>query len=141
MATRNRSDESPANRPDNAAAPGRPRQRADSRIAALGGIWSGAIVMLALCIPLAAVSRSANLPLIVIVGTGLVSLYIWQSGSAARKEDTSEADALRDKIKELEERLANVEVINRFEDRLADKRLRQEAEQAATTPPRIEEQG
>jgi len=139
MATRHHSDEPPARRPDTAAAPGRSRRRGDSRPAALGNIWGSAIAMLVLCIPLAAVSRTANLPLIIIVGTAVVSLYIWWSGSAERKAESSEADELRAKIKELEERLANVEVINRFEDRLAEKRLRLEAEQAVA-PPRAEEQ-
>lgn len=130
MAKRTNSDQSPAKAPI---------QRRDPRTAALNNVWGSALAMLALCIPLCAVLRSAMIPILVVAGTAIVSLYIWWSGAAEREADTSEADALRDKIKELEDRLANVEVINRFEDRLAEKRLRQEAEQTAP-PPRIEEQ-
>jgi len=116
-----------------------PARRRDPRPTALGNIWGSAVAMLALCIPLGAIFRSSILPILIIAGAALVSLYIWQSGSAEREADTSEADALRSKIKELEDRLANVEVINRFEDRLAEKRLQQETGQVAT-PPRVEEQ-
>ncbi|MDB6151240.1 MAG: hypothetical protein JWQ44_2688 [Chthoniobacter sp.] len=84
--------------------------------------------MLALCIPLCAVLRSPMIPIVVIIGTALLSLYVWNSGE--KRANGLEADALRAKIKELEERLSNVEVINRFEDRLAEKQVRQAAQRA-----------
>jgi hypothetical protein len=128
MAKRNPSDEKPAD----TSVFGRLFPRRDPRIRALNSVWASAIAMLALCIPICIETGSLILPILVIVGTAVVSLYVWQGGGAERKED--EADALRTKIQELEDRLANVEIINRFEDRLAEKRLRQESEQSGAPP-------
>ncbi len=103
----------------------------DERAKAVGGVWRAAIAMLALSIPLCAILRSAMIPIAVIVGAALVTLYVWSNGGAGKDAEPSENEALREKIKELEERLANVEVINRFEDRLAEKQLRKAQEGTA----------
>lgn len=109
-----------------------PNQTDDPRPRAVSQIWGAAIGMLALCIPLCFVIRTAALPVFVIAGASLVTLYIWTAGAKTQDASTDETEALRAKIKELEERLANVEVINRFEDRLAEKRLQQALESQAS---------
>jgi uncharacterized protein (DUF58 family) len=100
----------------------------DHRAEALSNVWGWALLMLAVSIPLCTILKTALIPMIVIFAAVVVTFYVWNSG----KGDTVENEALRAKIKELEERLANVEVINRFEDRLAEKKARQQA--AATEP-------
>jgi hypothetical protein len=112
----------------------------DPRPKAIGRIWGAAVGMLAICIPLCAILESAWLPVFVIAGAAGVTLYIWASGDRSQAPPNDETELLRAKIKELEERLANVEVINRFEDRLADKRLQQSLESPprdATAPPAV----
>lgn len=111
-----------------------PKKRStDSRANAVNNIWSAALGMLVLCIPLCAMVRSAAIPIAIIVGAAVVTFYIWNSGEKRGTDQHSENETLKARIKELEDRLANVEVINRFEDRLAEKRLRQ-AEEARATP-------
>src|SRR5687767_5089139 len=97
------------------------------RSKALGHVWGSALVMLAICIPLCYILKTVVLPLAVIIGAAAVTFYVWSS-SEQSDSHASENEVLRAKIKELEERLANVEVINRFEDRLAEKQLGLHAE-------------
>lgn len=107
----------------------------DQRAKAIGNIWQAAVALLAVSISLSLVLRSAVIPLTIIVGAVLVTLYLWNVSSTDREAEDAENDALRAKIKELEERLANVEIINRFEDRLAEKRLRQTDEKPVAGEP------
>lgn len=115
----------------------------DPRPKAVGQIWAAAVGMLAICIPLCAVLRSAILPFFVIAGAALATLYIWSASSRNQEPPEDEAESLRAKIKELEDRLANVEVINRFEDRLAEKQVRLAQEkpearaEASPSPDRV----
>ena len=99
----------------------------DQRARALGKVWGSALVMLAICIPLCYILKSAVLPLAVIISAAVVTFYVWNSSELSGSEN-SENEALRAKVKELEERLANVEVINRFEEHLAEEKLARDAE-------------
>lgn len=120
----------------------RKRQRSDkSRADTITTIWQNLIVILMVCIPLCLTTRSVALPIAAIFGATFVTVYLWSSRGKSDPEETSENEALRTKIKELEERLANVEVINRFEDRLAEKRLRREMDETRSMAPRDEERG
>lgn len=101
------------------------KQPKDQRAEALSNVWGWALLMLAVSIPLCTILKTALIPMIVVFAAVVVTFYVWNSG----KSDPEENEVLRAKIKELEERLANVEVINRFEDRLAEKQARQKAEQ------------
>ena len=80
----------------------------DIRLAATSKIWSLAVAMLAICIPLSAATKSGPiLPLAVVVGTTLGTASIWKTST---EESTSER--LRaEKIKQLEGRIADLETI------------------------------
>ena len=112
----------------------------DPRAQALSQVWRSAFVMLALCLPVSFVLRSPILPLAVILTAAAVAFYVWSKNEPSKSRD-AENEALRAKIRELEERLANVEVINRFEERLAarqaglDPDRRQAADTAPSPPP------
>lgn len=104
--------------------------KGDARPDAIGQVWGTAVGMLAICIPLCVLLKSAALPIIVICAAGLVSMYVWKNEPRKTATADQEAEALRARIQELEERLANVEVINSFEERLAERTIAREEEQS-----------
>lgn len=80
----------------------------DIRVAATTKIWSLATGMLALCIPLSAVTRSGPiLPLAVISGAAVGTVAVWRSSDNQSKTNP----LLTNSIKELEQRVANLEII------------------------------
>ena len=80
----------------------------DLRLKATSKIWSLAVAMLAICIPLSAVTRSGPLlPLAVVVGTSVGTASIWKEST---EELTSDSQKL-EKIKQLEARIADLETI------------------------------
>lgn len=112
----------------------------DPRWDALATVWWGVVAMLAVCIPLVFVTRLTMLPVFVL-GAGVVATAIVLGGhrsSRAALESEAERERLEGRIRELEERLANVEVIESFENRLAEKELerrrREEADRTASAP-------
>ena len=104
----------------------------DPRTKALAKTWEAGFGILALCIPLVIITKSPLIPIMAILGLAVVAMYVWRTGDKGDRSSEAafqaENEELRAKLKELEERLANVEVINRFEDRLAEKQLRKAAE-------------
>ena len=80
----------------------------DVRVTATSKIWTIATGMLAICIPLVAVTRSgAILPLAVISGAAVGTVAVWRSSN----NQSNNSLLLTHKIKELEQRLANLEII------------------------------
>ncbi len=80
----------------------------DIRLAATSKIWSLAIAMLAICIPLSAATKSGPiLPLAVVVGTTLGTASVWRGST---EESTSER-LNTERIKQLEGRIADLETI------------------------------
>ncbi len=80
----------------------------DIRVAATSKIWGIATAMLALCIPLSAVTRSGPiLPLAVISGAAVGTVAVWRSSDNQSKT----SPLLTNSIKELQQRVANLEII------------------------------
>ena len=80
----------------------------DIRLAATEKIWSLAIGMFAICIPLSSATNSgAILPITVLVGTTLGTASVWR----ADPEKSTNSSQASEKIKQLEERIANLEII------------------------------
>ena len=80
----------------------------DIRLAATQKIWSLAIGMFAICIPLSnATNSGAILPITVVVGATLGTASVWR---ASTKESMNNSQ-VSGKIKQLEERVANLETI------------------------------
>ena len=80
----------------------------DIRLKATAKIWSLAIAMFAICIPLSAATRSGPmLPLAVVVGTTLGTASIWKGSS----EEATSSRQTAEKIKQLEGRIADLETI------------------------------
>jgi hypothetical protein len=78
------------------------------------------IPVMALSIPFFAMSRvGIILPFFAIGAAGIATAVIWRGGTKKFGADSKENQRLQDRIKELEERLANVETISRFEMQLA----------------------
>lgn len=80
----------------------------DIRVAATSKIWGIATGMLALCIPLSTFTRSGPiLPLAVISGAAVGTVAVWRSSDNKSKTNP----LLTNSIKELEQRVANLEII------------------------------
>ena len=94
----------------------------DPRVQIIGRIWRTLIPVLALSIPFCALSRvGIILPFFALGAAGVATACVWyfrgtREGSGAERKENQR---LQDRIKELEERLANVETISRFEMQLA----------------------
>lgn len=72
------------------------------------GVWIIATGMLALCIPLVTVTKSGIvLPLTVILGASIATITVWRSSNL----QTINSIALSNSMKELEQRVTNLEVI------------------------------
>ena len=80
----------------------------DIRLKATSKIWSLAVAMLAICIPLSAATKSgAVLPLAVIVGTTVGTASIWGGSIEQLTGDSQKSE----RIKQLEDRIADLETI------------------------------
>jgi len=94
----------------------------DHRPAVTRSIWRYAFGMLVLCIPLAPLADSPWLPYGVLGAAALGTLGVWMFGRPARlpkPERDPEVLELEKVVANLSERLESVEVLNRFEERLA----------------------
>jgi hypothetical protein len=96
------------------------KRKGDAKVQAITRIWQMIIPVMALSIPFFALSRiGIILPFFAIAAAGVASAVIWGGGTKKSSADRKENQRLQDRIKELEERLANVETISRFEMQLA----------------------
>ncbi len=85
----------------------------DIRLKATSKIWSLAVAMLAICIPLSAATLSGPLlPLAVVVGTTVGTASVW-GGSI---EQLTSEDQKSERIKQLEGRIADLETIITYEE-------------------------
>jgi len=92
----------------------------DPRVEISGRIWGMLIPVVALSIPFCALSRvGIVLPFFAIGVAGLATACVWYIGGKREGIGGKENQRLQQRIKELEERLANVETISRFEMQLA----------------------
>ena len=85
----------------------------DVRVAATSRIWGLTVAMLAICIPLSAVTRSGPiLPLAAITGAAVSTTAVWRS------DDKKSSNNLlpQQKVELLEQRIANLETIVSSDD-------------------------
>src|ERR1700739_3835823 len=95
-------------------------ERSDPRVQIIGRIWRMLIPVLALSIPFSVVSRiGIILPFFAIGAARVATACIWYIRGTKDGAGSKENQRLQDRIKELEERLANVETFSRFELQLA----------------------
>ena len=88
---------------------GRKSTEKNPKVRATDDIWGCAVGMLAICIPLVAITESGIiLPLLVLLGAGGGTAAIWL---APDKRQQEESDHLTHTIKALEERVMNLETI------------------------------
>ncbi len=94
----------------------------DIRVSATSRIWGIATAMLALCIPLAAVTNSgAILPLAVILGSAIGTVAVWRSSNNQLRNSSLSTNS----VKELEQRVANLEIICSSQELDLQKKLKQ----------------
>lgn len=80
----------------------------DIRVAATSKIWGLATGMLAICIPLSAVTNSGSvLPIAVISGAAVSTTVIWKS----EDKKSQASPLLPSNLNQLEQRVANLETI------------------------------
>jgi hypothetical protein len=94
-------------------------EQEDPRVDIIGRIWRMLIPVVALSIPFCALSRLGIFLPFVAIGAGLSTACIWYFGGKRERVGGKENECLQQRIKELEERLANVETISRYEMQLA----------------------
>lgn len=100
--------------------PDQEAEYSDPRVKIVGRIWRTLIPVLALSIPFCALSHvGIVLPFFAIGAAGLATACVWYFGGKREGLGGKENQRLQQRIKELEERLANVETISRFEMQLA----------------------
>ena len=100
------------------------RKVVDPRVLATRSISGSAVALLAISIPLVAILKSAVLPFVVIGGAALAIAGVWFFGrSKVVATHSKEIAALEATIKDLGERLENVEVMSRYEASLAERPL------------------
>jgi hypothetical protein len=113
-----------------------PESSQSARVKVTSSIWGCAVGMMGICIPLTAITESGPiLPIVVIAGATLGTAAVWvgeivsivlnsgQARNAVTTDDKQQTADLNGRIRELEERLANVETIDRFEEHLAQKSM------------------
>ncbi|GAA6622605.1 hypothetical protein [Scytonema sp. NUACC26] len=83
-------------------------QYQDARVAATTRIWGISVAMLALCIPLTAITRSSILPLATITGAAVGTVAVWRSDDRKYKKNNY---LPQDKMELLEQRIADLETI------------------------------
>ena len=94
----------------------------DIRVAATTKIWGFATAMLALCIPLSPVTRTgAILPLAVIAGAAVGSFAVWRNSDNQPRN----SPLLTNNVKELEQRVANLEIICSSQELDLQKKIKQ----------------
>ncbi len=94
----------------------------DHRPGVTRSIWRCGLGMLFLCIPLVPLTGFDFLPMGVIGGAALGTLGVWMFGKPAappKPEKDPVLIEMQRTVASLGERLENVEVLNRFEERLA----------------------
>lgn len=85
-----------------------PSKQRDIRISVTSKIWGYATGMLAICIPLSAATESGPIiPIAVVSGAAVGTAAVWKS-SDQKSQNSIEAS---NKVKELEERIADLETI------------------------------
>ncbi|BAZ25384.1 hypothetical protein NIES4073_62890 [Kalymmatonema gypsitolerans NIES-4073] len=85
----------------------------DVRVAATSRIWGIAVGMLAICIPLSAVTKSGPiLPLATLTGAAVGTAAVWRSDDKKSKSNSLPEQ----KVELLEQRIANLETIVSSED-------------------------
>ena len=93
----------------------------DIRVAATSKIWTFATGMLAICIPLSAVTRSGPiLPLAVITGAAAGTYVVWRD-----PENQLKNNLLTGNVKKLEQRIANLETIISHQELDLDRKIKQ----------------
>lgn len=107
-----------------------PTEDKDARVGLIKSIWGCATGMLGICIPLIHVLHGHHLapllPVCVIAGAtlGTIAVLTGMKGPAPKlRESSSSEAALQEHVRQLEERLANVETISSFERGLHEREL------------------
>ncbi len=77
------------------------------RLTATAIIWGFATGMLALCIPLVGMTGTPVLPISVIIGATIGTVVVWRSSEHQSRNNLF----LTSSVKELEQRVANLEII------------------------------
>ena len=94
----------------------------DVRVTATSRIWGIAAGMLAICIPLSAVTRSGPiLPIAVITGAAVGTRTVWQSSDKKSRYDSLSPH----RLEQLEQRIANLETIAAAGDLDLEQRIKQ----------------
>ncbi len=95
-------------------------ERKSIKVGATAIIWAFATGMMAICIPLVAISRSGIiLPLAVILGASTSTVAIWRSGNQKTLELSNNFQ------KQIEQRVRDLETICSSEDLDATKKFKQ----------------
>jgi hypothetical protein len=100
-------------------------KRGDPRVEGIATVGWITLAALGVCIPLTAVigefagAMAVLFPLAVLLGSGIMAMRIWSSGERRVNEENREA--LTERVRDLEERLANLEMIDSLEAHFAGK--------------------
>lgn len=114
-------------------------ERNESRTQMVSKVGGFGVAMLAICIPLSAIIGdyshllAALLPLAVIAGTSVSMVTIWLTSS--RKANSREIEELKQQVADLHARLSNLEMMDSYERRLAQREAQAQIQQAPPATP------
>ena len=115
-----------------------PQVSTDTRVQTTSKIWALTIPLVALSIPLVAITGSILVAIMALLSPALATGFVWFFGNQHRADAPKTASkselAGRQRIAELEERLANLETINNFERRLAEESLLRQSHGEPASP-------
>ena len=108
-----------------------PNSKMDVRIPATGIIWGSSFLMITICMVPTRGSDGSLVALAVIFAACFGTVAVWNPW---RLPSSIWPNAAQKRIAELEERLANLEVINNYECHLAQAALKKSAPQSSSAP-------
>ncbi len=97
-----------------------PEPPVDVRVQLTKTIWGCSVGMLGICIPLVALTHSPVLPMCVLAAAALGTVALWL-GKGGSPQGPVNAQATAEQLRQLEERVANMETITRFERSLHER--------------------
>ena len=105
-----------------------PEPPKDARVQITKSIWIFSTAMMGISIPMVGITHSAVLPLCVLGAAAVSTVAVWLGGKVSAQGRAD--NALQEQMQQMEDRLANVETMTRFERGLIERDATNGLEQA-----------
>jgi hypothetical protein len=96
-----------------------PEPPKDARVQITKSIWALSTAMMGISIPIVGITNSPLLPLCVLGAAAVSTVAVWLGGKVSAQGQADKS--LREQLQQMEDRLANVETMTRFERGLIER--------------------